>query len=152
MQKNHTIWLWHDPDETPRHVGYGRFIDKHPALTKWEKRHEDDSELGLWLQKHSQEPMRSTYGPRLVSLEHAIAAVLGLRDRFKDTLLKTRGPSTYKGGHPARGVYFICAENIEHSQIFGTVREAADAMDVHPSTIVRWCQSESNINWGYLDE
>lgn len=152
MERKHTVWIWRDLDETPRHVGYGRFIDKHPALEVWEQRNKGDSELHLWLQRHNQEPIRENYGPRVVSLEHAIAAVLGLRERFKGTLLNTRGPSSYKGGHPARGVFFLCMEASEKSKVFATVREAADAMNVHPSTVVRWCKNEANASWGYLDE
>lgn len=152
MQKNHTIWIWKDGEKVPRHVGYGRFGDKHPALVKWEQREDDDSELGEWLRSYDVEPERDTYGPRLVSLETAIAAVLGLRDRFKETLLKTRGPNSWRGGHPSRRVYYINTVNIEQSEIFDSVRHAARETGKHAATITRWCSNENNVSWGYIDE
>lgn len=153
MMKNHTVWMWKDRwnEQAVRFVGYGRFEDKHPALDMFDDQRGADSELGRWLACHEVEPLRETYGPKIVSFEVAIAAVLGLRARFRVTLLKTRGPSSFHGGHPARGVFYFCAENIENSLTFESVRAAAKTFGCNPATITRRCQDEKNVTWGYID-
>ena len=149
--KNHTVWTWQDADDVVRFAGYGQYMDKHPAIDRFEKRHEGDSELDLWLQSCDEEPKRTTFGQEVVSLEEAIGFVMGLRSKFAETLLKSRGPSSYAGGNPKKGVYRFCATDISKCEAYPSVREAAKAMECNPSTITRWCQDPKNVAWGYID-
>ena len=149
--KSHTVWMWYDTEMNVRYVGYGKFVDMHPALLAWHNRNEDESELNEWFQTFEDEPFRQTFGPRIVSLETAVAFVMGLRQRFGDILLHSRGASTYCGGHPTRGVYRFCAKDLNACRSFASVREAGRAMDVNASTITRRCTSTKNLEWGYLD-
>ena len=117
----------------------------------WRDRHDDESELNEWLRTFEEAPHREAFGPRIVSLETAVAFVMGLRQRFGDVLLHSRGASTYCGGHPTRGVYSFCAKNLNACRSFASVREASRAMGVNASTITRRCTNSKNPEWGYLD-
>lgn len=149
--KSHTVWMWFCPAGDVRYVGYGKFVDMHPALLAWRDRNDDESELNDWLQTFETEPHREAFGPRIVSNETAVAFVMGLRQRFGDVLLHSRGASTYCGGHPTRGVYRFCEKDLSACQSFTSVREAGRAMGVNASTITRRCKSTKNLEWGYLD-
>lgn len=145
------VWIWRDSDGVERFAGYGAFGDIHPAVLRWQARHKDDSELGLWLQTLDEEPDRENYGPRVMGVVSALEAVLGLRKRYEATLLKTRGLSTYRGGHPSRVVYFLDDED-DDVRYFNSVREASRAVGRNASTVTRWCNDPRRMNWGYLDE
>jgi len=151
MQKQHTVWTWHDDEDVVRFAGWGKFIDEHPAITRFNERHERDADIDLWLQSLDEEPTRKTYGAEVVSLEEAVGFVMGLRNRYVDTLLASRGPSSYTGGHPRKGVYRFCATDLTKCDAFASVRDAAKAMGCNPSTITRWCKDPKNVGWGHLD-
>jgi len=149
--KNHTVWTWLDADDVVRFAGYGQYIDAHPAVNRFAARFDADSELDIWLQSLDEEPKRVAFGNDVISLEEAIGFVMGLRAKFAETLLKSRGPASYSGGHPKKGVYRFCAEDISKCEAFTSVREAAKAMECNPSTITRWCSDPKNVAWGYID-
>lgn len=149
--KAHTVWTWQDVEGVVRFAGYGMYLEKHPAVERFARRFEGDSELDVWLQSLDGEPKRRTFGHEVVSLEEAVGFVMGLRAKFADTLLKSRGPSTYSGGHPKKGVYRFCAKDISKCEAYESVREAAKDMNCNPSTITRWCQDPKNVAWGYID-
>jgi hypothetical protein len=127
------------------------YLETHPAIARFAKRGESDSELDIWLQSLDNEPNRVTFGNEVVSLEEAIGFVMGLRAKFAETLLKSRGPSSYSGGHPKKGVYRFYAEDITKCEAYLSVREAAKAMNCNPSTISRWCGDRKNVAWGFID-
>ncbi len=152
MLSNHAVWMWKCDRDIVRFVGYGRFEDMHPALTKWANRFNDDSQLGLWLRENPTEPTRERYGPRLLSKDMALASVMGLRQKHTKTILETRGPSTWDGGGAPKGVYYFNDVTIEKSKIYRSVRAAAREFGVNPSTVTRWCQDASLLSFGYLNE
>jgi hypothetical protein len=126
------------------------YIDAHPAITRFAGRFDGDSELDTWLQSLDEEPKRVTFGNDVISFEEAIGFVMGLRAKFAETLLKSRGPASYSGGHPKKGVYRFCAEDITKCAAYTSVRETAKAMGCNPSTITRWCTDPKNVAWGYI--
>lgn len=150
--KQHTVWTWLDADDVVRFANYGMYLETHPAIARFANRFQSDSELDIWLQSLDGEPRRETFGHEVVSLEEAIGFVMGLRAKFAETLLKSRGPSSYSGGHPKKGVYRFCAEDISRCEAYASVREAAKAMNCNPSTISRWCTDPKNVAWGFIQE
>jgi len=153
MQRTHAIWIWRDDQGNVRYVGYGRFVDVHPALDKWNGRFTDNSELGCWLRDHVTEPSREGYGPRLCAKGMAQAAVMGLRQRYASPkLLKSRDPATWQGGGQSKAVFLFVEDDPELSMIFSSVRKAAQYVGVNASTMSRWCKSASILNYGYLDD
>jgi len=151
MQKNHAVWVWREMNEAPRYVGYGKFDDYHPAIIAFNHYRGGDSELGIWLAGYENEPLRENYGPKLVSRFTAMQAVIGLRSRHSATLFKSRGPSSYSGGHPSRQILYFDEADCERSKVYESIREASRDIGVNASTITRWCKSDTNVVWSYLD-
>ena len=148
--KAHTVWTWLDADSVVRFAGYGMYIDAHPAITRFAARFDNDSEVDSWLQSLDEEPKRETFGNDVISLGEAIGFTMGLRQKFAATILRSRGPASYSGGHPKRGVYKFDAEDVTQCAAFTSVRDAAKAVGCNPSTVTRWCTDAKNIVWGYL--
>lgn len=156
MEKSYTVWLWFDDSGDVRHVGYGQFLRgvAHPARIRWEesRTNESDSPLDLWLCDYPIcEPRRETFGPTVMSESEAVGLCAGLRARHKETVLKTRGLNSYAGGHPKRGVYRF-SEDLNKCAAYESVRDAARSVDVNASTVTRWCQDDTNPEWGYLTD
>lgn len=151
--KQHTVWTWHDSEGVIRFVGYGMYDDDlgHPAVARFNERFNGDSELDMWLQSLDEEPTRKTFGNEVISFQEAIGFTVGLRAKHADTLLKSRGPSSYAGGHPKKGVYRFDMNDLSKCDVFESVREAAKAIGKNPSTVTRWCKDPKNEGWGYID-
>ena len=148
--KQHTVWTWKDTEKVVRFVGYGMYTIRHPAKEQFYGRFLGNSELQRWLQSLDDEPARETYGNQVVSLEEAMGFAMGLRTRYAETLLKSRDPASYSGGHPKRGVYRFCADDVSQCMAYDSVRKAAKAMACNPSTVTRWCKDPNNTTWGYI--
>jgi len=149
--KNHTVWIWTDYEGVVRHVGYGSYDGGHPAASRFKARHDDDSELDLWLRSLDSEPTRKTFGDSVVSLDEAIGFAMGLKVKHAETILKSRGPQSYCGGGPSKGVYYYNPHDLSKCNSFESVRAASRAVGANPSTVSRWCNDKKNEAWGFFD-
>lgn len=149
---NWACWIWKDEKNVVRYVGYGPYDHGHPAAVKWASRHDDDSELHLWLQDHRQiEPTREVCGAAIMEKKMAFALATVFRDRYKDTILESRGPMSYNGGGKRRGVIYFPDDGMCSISIFSSVREAGKMTGINPSNITRKCRNVKNHEWHYAD-
>ncbi len=145
-----TCWAWADGKGRVRYVGYGSYVNGHPAVVKFAERKQDNSPLHLWLQSHETEPKREICGAALMPKKMAIALASIYRARYPDTLLKSRGPMSYHGGGHPRGVVYCPDDDITRIETYESVRKASKETGVNASSITRRCCAENNHEWHYL--
>ncbi len=143
------VWTWlSDEDGEPIYVGWGKFTVTHPAKHVWASRKAYDSELNLWLRSLDREPDR-LYGEGAAKFSKAEAShqanyiTRQLKKKGRITL-SSRPFGSKTGGGSARGVL---SPDLE---IYTSVRQAAAANEVHPSSVTRWCKDE-DLDWNYLN-
>lgn len=122
------------------YVGWGKMLrGVHPAQQLWERRGRERSELNARLATFQNEPQRSADVPELaLSKENARTYCSArklelLKKRVK--LLSGRPHSTRRGGGSAVRV-------VDHEgRRFDSVREAADAHGINPSSVSRFVRN-----------
>lgn len=146
MRPCYQVWVWLDHNEEPVYVGYGNANEGHPAKRLWERREQFRCPLFDWLRDLPVEPKRDRQiTSSLLSRSQASAIAEQLRERYKRNgydLLVVRPEGSYAGGGSGRQVLD------PELRVFPSVREAAIAYEVNPSTVTRWCQQRED--WDYL--
>lgn len=138
------VWTWFDDKGRPAYVGWGPYRKYHPAVEMY--RAPADSQLGVWLSLHDQEPPREDYSATLLHKEDARAICQLLRDRYAAggvALLSNREFDTFAGGGAPKAV------KSPQGELFESVRAAADAKRKNPSTVTRWC-GDPRTGWVYV--
>jgi len=148
---NWTTYAWEDETGAVRYVGCGPYGDSHPAVLKWNNRHNDDSPLHKWLQSLESEPKRVVCGSTLMPKNMARTLAKHYRNEYAATIFEARGLMSYNGGGSSRQVIH-CPEDLDGLAVFPSVRKAAEAVDLHPAQITRRCQNESIEEWVFADE
>lgn len=145
MIGQHTVWTWYFKDR-PVYVGWGKTTLIHPARLVWKQRKDYDSELNDFLREQSKEPDRRG-GTMPMSKKDASWTCGQVRRTYMDAgyvLLDARPRDTRKGGGLNR-----CVISPDHI-IYNSVRRAAKAEGLNPSTITRYCQSDKS-DWCYVE-
>ena len=140
------VWTWLNDDGQEVFVGWGKFVLTHPAKHVWASRDAYDSELNAWLRTLDCEPDRTFEGAARFARVEASHQANFVRRTLKKKgikLLSSRPTGTRSGGGSARGVL---SPDLE---IYDSVRQAATANGVNPSTVTRWCKDEES-DWNYL--
>lgn len=152
---SYVVWEWVDPDlAEPVYVGVGKLeAGQHPADHLWALRHahgEEVTPLMLWLRKFNKEPRRNyPVGSKPLHKDAAYAFALTRRRMLRDEgikLLSNRPSESFAGGGASRAVFYE-----PDTEIFPSVRQAAEAHGVKPATITRRCQ-EQRGGWRYWDD
>ena len=152
--QNYAVWIWKDKAKCVRYVGYGPYSREHghPASKKWAERDVDNSDLHLWLQELTEEPLREQCGPAITTRATAYTLATSYRRRYSDTLLASRGSMTIKGGGNPKPVLHVPEDDCTQAELYDSVRKAADATGIAGSTITRRCQNATNQEWLFADE
>jgi hypothetical protein len=141
------VWTWLRDDQTPAYVGWGEFTIAHPAKHVWNSRDLYDSALNEWLRSLDKEPKRDTLTPSIpFHKREARAIATAMRKAFREeghNVLESRPSGTYNGGGGAKRV------RSPDLTIYDSVRQAAEANGVSPSTISRWCQA-ADSEWFHI--
>lgn len=154
QEKNYTYWIWADDLGIPMFVGWGRYVKtkryglKDPSTVVFEKRHDFDSELNLWLREFEIEPWRAEPFTFHRTFYHKVdARTLAVNTRKKliadgFPMLNPKPFDAMTGGgrrRPVSGPFGT----------FGSVREAAKVLLVDPGSVTLWCQSGKD-GWHYI--
>lgn len=150
QNRKFVVWEWVDKPRNLVYVGWGRDGDTHPAEQLWINREVFTSDLTVWLREFKNAPPEWVDHSGIVHFyrHEACNVAASLRARYKAegrTILDTRPWGARSGGGAAR---MIMAPDMS---IYSSVRQAAVDKAVNPCTITRWCQSEENNGWTYLD-
>jgi hypothetical protein len=142
------VWTWLNDDGEPVYVGWGKQVLNHPAKHVWASRDAYDSELNFWLRTciHGEPDRSYGEGAAKFAKNDASHQCNFIRQTLKKKgykLLSSRPIGTRSGGGSARGVL---SPDLE---IYNSVRQAAAAQGVNPSSVTRWCKDEDN-DWNYL--
>ena len=150
---NYACWLWLDKGGVVRYVGWGPFEGQHPAKIRFEKRHDDDSDLHRWLQDCPTEPSRVAVGAVAMSEADARILVSLYRKRHEASTLASRGSQSRSGGGASKGIVYVDKlYNDRGYKVFPSVRAAAKAFELNPSTITRHCQNPKRSDWVYIGD
>ena len=146
--RSHVVWTWVDENGDPIYVGWGVDGHYHPAKALWMSRSQYDSPLTEHLRTLEREPKRSrdSKQPHLARNEAQNLAKIK-RDQFKNRgfkLFDDRPYATRCGGGARRKVLGPDLET------YDSVRHAATAVGVNPSSITRWCQNV-DTGWDYVN-
>jgi hypothetical protein len=137
--KTYMIWTWIDEDGVPFYVGWGKMEIAHPAKRVWARRNSVTSDLTIALRTYKREPKRGRKDSSLVPLTRAEASGIAVarREQYKSdgiAILSDREHGTKVGGGAGRAIMG------PEFEVYNSVREAAAAYGVNPSTITRWAR------------
>jgi hypothetical protein len=146
-QRSHVVWTWLNSKSEPVYVGWGMNGHYHPAKALWISRNQYDSPLTEFLRTLSREPKRSkdSNHPAMSRIE-ARGLAMSKRENFRAhgfDLFDDRPYATRCGGGASRKVLGPDLET------YDSVRDAAAAIGVNPSSVTRWCQGIDS-GWDFL--
>ena len=146
-QRSHVVWTWLDEKRKPFYVGWGVHGHYHPAQALWMSRNQYDSPLTERLRTFRTEPKRTKNSNHpAMSRNEARGLAVSMREDLTlkgYELLDDRPYVTRCGGGAARQ---ILGPDLS---IYTSVREAAAAAGVNPSSVTRWCQKVDS-GWDYV--